>query len=48
MLTDMLVMLGSGILVLAAAVFIKSVARWQGIAMAAMYVGYLAYIIIRN
>lgn len=48
MLTDMLVMLGSGLLVFAAAVFIKSVARWQGIAMAAMYVGYLAYIIIRN
>ena len=48
MLTDMLVMIGSGILVCAAAVFIKSVARWQGITMAAMYVGYLAYIIIRN
>lgn len=47
-LTDMLVMLGSGILIFAAAVFIKSVARWQGIAMAAMYVGYLAYIIVRN
>ncbi|MDE6401277.1 MAG: sodium:calcium antiporter, partial [Clostridiales bacterium] len=47
-LTDMLVMLGSGISILAAALFAKSIGRWQGVVMAALYVGYLAYIIARN
>jgi len=47
-LTDMLVMLGSGLLIMLIALFSKKLRRWQGAAMFLFYVGYLAYIIIRN
>lgn len=47
-LTDMLVMLGSAILLLFTALFSKKIARWQGVAAVLMYAGYLTYIIIRN
>lgn len=47
-LTDMLVMLGSGIIMLIIALTLKKTTRWSGIVMTLMYVGYLSYIIIRN
>ena len=47
-LTDLLVMLGSGILIMLIAFFSKKLTRWQGALMVALYIGYLAYIIIRN
>ncbi len=47
-LVDMLVMLGSGVIVLFIALFSKKMTRWQGILTVLMYVGYLTYIIIRN
>lgn len=47
-LVDMLVMLGSGIIVLTIALCCKKLHRWQGALMMLMYVGYLTYIIIRN
>lgn len=47
-LVDMLVMLGSGVLILIIALFSKRTARWQGAIMLALYVAYLTYIIIRN
>ena len=47
-LTDLLVMLGSGVLILTVSLLSKKTKRWQGAVMAACYVGYLAYIIIRN
>lgn len=47
-LTDMLVMLCSGIAVLLIALFSKKMQRWQGASAVLLYVGYLAYIIIRN
>lgn len=47
-LTDMLVMLCSGIAVLLIALFSKKMQRWQGALAVLLYVGYLAYIIIRN
>ena len=45
-LVDALVMLGSGILVMLLC-FLRP-KRWQGVLMIALYVGYLAYIILRN
>lgn len=47
-LIDMLVMLGSGIIVLLIALFSKKMWRWQGAIAVLLYVGYLVYIIIRN
>lgn len=47
-LIDMLVMLGSGLLILLIALFSKKTTRWQGAIMVLAYVGYLTYIIIRN
>ncbi len=47
-LTDMLVMLGSGIIILPIALFSKKMHRWQGAVAVLLYVGYLVYIIIRN
>lgn len=47
-LVDMLVMLGSGLVILALALFSKKTARWQGVIMVLLYIGYLAFIIIRN
>lgn len=47
-LVDTVVMLGSGAVLLAAALFGKRIARWQGAAMMLMYVGYIVYIVIRN
>lgn len=47
-LIDLLVMLGSGVLIMLIAFFSKKLTRWQGALMVALYVGYLAYIIIRN
>lgn len=47
-LTDMLVMLGSGIIVLGIALFSKKMQRWQGAVTLLLYIGYLTYIIIRN
>ena len=47
-LTDMLVMLGSAVLVLIVTRVSKEIPRWQGIVMVLMYAAYLAYIIIRN
>lgn len=47
-LTDMLVMLGSGIAVLLVCLFSDKVRRWQGAVAVLFYVGYLVYIILRN
>ncbi len=47
-LVDMLVMLGSGLVVMVIALFSKKMKWWQGAIMLAAYAGYLAYIIIRN
>ncbi len=47
-LTDMLVMLGSGVVMLVIALFSDKTARWQGVVMVLTYVGYLTYIILRN
>lgn len=47
-LTDALIMLGSGILIMLISLFGKRTARWQGIIMILLYIGYIAYIIIRN
>lgn len=47
-LIDMLVMLAGGVIVMLISLFGKKITRWQGILMLAAYVGYLAYIIIRN
>lgn len=47
-LTDMLVMLSSGIVILLIALFSKKMQRWQGAITVMIYIGYLAYIIIRN
>lgn len=46
--TDMLVMLGSGIALAAIVLPFKKTGRIAGAALIAMYIGYLAYIIIRN
>lgn len=46
--TDMLVMLGSGIALAAIVLPCKKTGRIAGAALMAMYIGYLAYIIIRN
>ena len=47
-LFDMLVMLGSGLIILIISMFSKKMTRWQGIVTLLLYVGYLAYIIVRN
>lgn len=47
-LTDMLVMLASGIVILLIALFSKNTVRWQGAMMILLYIGYLTYVIIRN
>jgi cation:H+ antiporter len=47
-LTDILVMLGSGVLICLFSFMGKKVARWQGAIMFLAYVAYLAYIIVRN
>ena len=47
-LADLLVMLGSGVIVLLIALFSKKMQRWQGAITVLLYVGYLVYIILRN
>lgn len=47
-LTDLLVMLGSGVIVLLIALFSPKMQRWQGAITILLYVGYIVYIIIRN
>lgn len=47
-LVDLLVMLGSGVIVLLIALFSKKMQRWQGAITVLLYVGYITYIIIRN
>lgn len=47
-LTDMLVMLGSGVLLCAFALCSKKINRLQGLVFVLLYVGYLAYVIVRN
>lgn len=47
-LTDILVMLASGVVILLIALFSKKMRRWQGALSILLYAGYLAYIIIRN
>ncbi len=47
-LIDMAVMAGSGVLILVIALCRKQTSRWQGALMTALYVAYLAYIIVRN
>lgn len=47
-LTDLLVMLGSGVIILLIALFSKKMYRWQGTITVLLYVGYVVYIIIRN
>lgn len=47
-LVDMLVMFGSGVILLLVALFSKKMQRWQGAVTLLLYVGYLTYIIIRN
>ncbi len=47
-LADMLVMLGSGIIIMLIALCFKKTKRWQGVIMVLLYIGYLTYIIIRN
>lgn len=47
-LTDLLVMLASGVIVLFIALFSKKMQRWQGAITVLLYVGYVVYIIIRN
>ncbi len=47
-LTDMLVMTASGLIILITALISKKIARWQGVILVLMYIGYLAYIIVRN
>lgn len=47
-LADLLVMLGSGILIWLIALFSKKMHRWQGAMTLLLYIAYLVYIIIRN
>ncbi len=47
-LVDMLVMLGSGVIIMVVALFSKKINRWQGALLTLAYIGYLTYIIIRN
>lgn len=47
-LVDMLVMFGSGVILLLIALFSKKMQRWQGAVTLLLYIGYLTYIIIRN
>ena len=47
-MVDMLVMLVSGIFLMAIALFSKKVNKWQGALMFVLYAGYLTYIILRN
>lgn len=47
-LVDMLVMFGSGVILLLIALFSKKMQRWQGAVILLLYIGYLTYIIIRN
>lgn len=47
-LTDILVMFGSGVIILLIALFSKKMYRWQGVITVLLYVGYVVYIIIRN
>lgn len=47
-LADMLVMLGSGLLIMTVSLFSQKTTRWQGAVAVLLYLGYLAYIIYRN
>lgn len=47
-LVDMLVMLGSGLIMMVIALCCKNTKRWQGAMLLLLYIGYLTYIIIRN
>ncbi|MBQ9734727.1 MAG: calcium/sodium antiporter [Clostridia bacterium] len=47
-LVDMLVMFGTGIVLMAVALFSKKMNKWHGMVMTVLYVAYLAYIIVRN
>jgi cation:H+ antiporter len=47
-LIDMGVMVLCGIMIMLIAFFSRNMKKWQGVGFCLMYVGYLAYIIIRN
>ena len=47
-LVDMLVLLGTALLLMGFSLFSKNIKRWQGILMVLAYVGYTAYIIVRG
>lgn len=47
-MVDLLVMLGSGIVILCIALFSQKMRRWHGAVTVAMYVGYLTFVIVRN
>lgn len=47
-LVDMLVLLGTALLLMGFSLFSKNIKRWQGVLMVLAYVGYTAYIIIRG
>ncbi len=47
-ITDMAVMLGSGVIILIISLFCKKMSRWQGAILILLYIGYLTYVIIRN
>lgn len=47
-MTDLLMMLGSGILIWLIALFSKKMHRWQGAMTLVLYMAYLIYIIMRN
>ena len=47
-LVDMLVMLGSGVVIMLVALLSKKMTRWQGVVMVLLYAAYLTFIIIRN
>ena len=47
-LVDMLVLLGSAVILMAISFMGKSIKRWQGAVMLLAYAGYLAYIIVRG
>ena len=47
-LIDLLVLLLSGILVLLISLFGKNIKKWQGVIFVLLYIGYVAYLILRE
>ena len=47
-LVDMLVLLGTALLLMGFSLFSKNIKRWHGVLMVLAYVGYAAYIIVRG